>query len=75
MLAKQYNSAAQLSQPPLLVLPRNWLARLPEVPEADERNQLSERQAHEYRRTAKAVAAKPWNLHSASTYLHDMIQK
>ena len=71
MLSKEFWSSEQLSQAPLLFLPKVVAESLaPGGPrQRAERNHLSEEQLKQFRRTAAKVAEHPWNLVRAQQYL------
>ena len=73
LLLKERISSSRLAQRPLLLFPVQLLHLLPAGgPAAAPRNAMSQRELHEYRRTAAAVEAWPWSLEAAATYLRGL---
>ena len=72
LLLKQWMSSQELAQPPVLLLPHSRLANLtPDTLVPLERNALASNALKEYRKTAKKIAEKPWNLKEGADYLQD----
>lgn len=71
LLCKQFMHSTELSQKPLFVLPAGRLSSLqPSGPSmVCPRNDLGERTRHEFRKTARAIAERPWSLTAAKEYL------
>jgi hypothetical protein len=70
LLLKERISSSRLAQRPLLLLPVQMLQLLPAAgPGPAPRNAMSQRELHEYRRTAGAIEAWPWSLEAAAAYL------
>ena len=69
---KQFWSSSELVQAPVIVLPGSYLDKVPNGGPRHimERNQLSDVQIREYRKTANTVAAEPWSMHRAAKYLN-----
>ena len=74
-MVKHYIHSDQLSQPPMLVIPQAHMEKIDTVAPslALGRNNLSERQCKEFRKTAKSIEGHPWGLRTASTYLQDLV--
>ena len=72
LLLKQWVCSHELAQPPILLLPHSRLANLtPDTLVPLKRNALSSKALKEYRKTAKKIAEKPWNLKEGADYLQD----
>ena len=72
LLLKQWMCSHELSQPPVLLLPHSRLANLtPDTLVPLERNEISSNALKEYRKTAKKIAEKPWNLKEGADYLQE----
>ena len=76
MIVKESMSATHMSQPPVLFQPHaescalepGSLAKMP-------RNELKPRVLKEYRKTARVLGEKPWELFKAQQYLQDLCDK
>ena len=70
LLAKQYMSSKELSQPPTLLLPASWASKLDwsSLLVAD-RNELLPRAVKEFLKTSSRLGESPWNLKAAEKSL------
>eukprot|EP00435_Cladocopium_sp_Y103_P008315 s3646_g2.t1 len=70
MVVKQYMSSPNPSQEPFLAMPKTVVDQLdPKRLQPSQRNQWNETTLKEFRKTAQAVAALPWQLVRAKDYL------
>lgn len=74
-MVKMHICSTELSQPPLLLLPRAIAAKvqgtgLPPLG----RNPLTDREIQEFRKTAKVIGAPPWKLLKAARYLERLVE-
>ena len=67
--------STELSQPPLLLLPRAIAAKVQgtSLPPLG-RNPLTDREIQEFRKTAKVIGAPPWKLLKAARYLERLVE-
>ena len=70
LVVKQYLHHKDFSQPPLLAMPQSVAASLrEETLKPSSLNPLGDRLLKEFRKTAEAIAAQPWNLLRGKMYL------
>jgi len=73
LLTKEWACSMELSQQPILLLPKTYLNKLPRVMTVLPRNKLSARQVSEFLKTAMVVEADPWLLQAAGDYLRGWV--
>ena len=73
LLTKEWACSMELSQQPLLLLPKAYLNKLPMVMTVLPRNKLSGRQVTEFLKTAMVAEADPWLLQAAGDYLRGWV--
>ena len=67
-------SSPEEAQPPLTFVPvSHWATVQSACPEEAPRRAFTEKQVHEFTKTASVVAGQPWGLRRASQYLKDLI--